>query len=80
MDFEAFLRQLIADGGDFRTKLGFNSEGRVLMAIESDTLNGFFVIVENTAHQAGPLADPKPPTQRVQAEGFDAHRGMGEAP
>lgn len=78
MDFEAFLRKLISQNADFSTKVGLNQEGRVLVAIESEGINGFYIVVENTAHQLGPLVDTKPPTQRVAAAGFDAHKGMGE--
>lgn len=77
MDFEAFLRKLIAQNADFSTKVGLNQEGRVLVAIESGGINGFYVVVENTAHQLGPLVDAKPTTQRVAAAGFDSHEGMG---
>ena len=79
MDFEAYLRTLIRDNASFDVKLGLNDEGRVLLGVEAEnSLCAFFIIVENTAHQLGPAVDTNKPTpQRVVAEGFDAHKGMG---
>jgi len=75
MDFEAFLRKLIKEDAAFRVFLGTNNEGRVLVTFDNEGVGlGAFLVVENTIH---PVL-PKPTPQRVVAEGFDAHKGMGE--
>ena len=79
MDLEAFFRDLIRNGTEFKAQIGLNEESRVLLRIESDAVTGGYVIVENTAVPAD-IAAPggKPPPQQVNAAGFDAHKGMGE--
>lgn len=51
-----------------------NNEGRIVAQIGAvDAVE--FVVFGNNVRQYPP---PKPPTQRAQAQGFDAHKGMGE--
>ena len=75
MDLEAFFRDMIRHNVPFKAQIGLNAESRVLLRIESDEISAGFVIVENTAV---PADIAKPPAQRVDAAGFDAHKGMGE--
>ena len=75
MDLESYCLELVRQNVSFQLSLGLNSENRVTALFESPLGAEAFTIVENTAIHV-PV---KPPTQRVSAEGFDAHRGMGEA-
>lgn len=51
-----------------------NNEGRIVAQIGAvDAVE--FVVFGNNVCQYPP---PKPPTQRAQVQGFDAHKGMGE--
>lgn len=62
MDFEAFLRANPLPS--FTVSL--NGEGRVELAVDQER----FIVVENTVIH-------RPAPQRVAAEGFDSHKGMG---
>ena len=51
-----------------------NNEGRIVAQIGAvDAVE--FIVFGNNVCQYPP---PKPPTQRAQVRGFDAHKGMGE--
>jgi hypothetical protein len=76
IDLESVLR------GHFRANpekavpvtLRLNDEGRIVAQIGTvDDVE--FVVFGNNVRQYPP---PKPPTQRAQVQGFDAHKGMGE--
>lgn len=68
-DLEAFFREMIRAGSPLKAEVGLTPEGRVVF--KTSEPSAVYTIVENTAI---PRAEP----QRVSAEGFDAHKGMGE--
>lgn len=52
-----------------------NNEGRIVTKIGTGADAPEYVVFGNNVRQYPP---PKPPTQRAQVHGFDAHKGMGE--
>lgn len=68
-DLEAFFREMIRAGAPLKAEIGLTPENRVVLRVSEP--EAAFTIVENTAI---PYAQP----QRVAAQGFDAHKGMGE--
>ena len=78
MDLESLFRDLIRSNTAFRAEIGHNAEDRVLLrVVRNDGTASGYIIVENTAIPADVAAPTKPPVQRVAAQGFDAHKGMG---
>lgn len=74
MDLESFFRDYIkAPPAGLGTlsfdSIALNGEGRVEITFSTGDR---FVVFGDTAIR------PIPPVQRVVAEGFDAHKGMGE--
>ena len=53
-----------------------NDEGRIVAKIGSGVDAPEYIVFGNNVCQYPP---PKPPMQRAAVQGFDAHRGMGEA-
>ena len=75
MDIETALRRHLRESaGDQKITVWVNNEGRVMLTItNADGSQAEFVAVEDRL-----IPWPvKPPAQRVAAEGFDAHKGMG---
>jgi hypothetical protein len=78
MDLESLFRAMIRNNTAFRAEIGLNAEDRVLLrVVKADGEASGYIIVENTAIPAEIAAPTKPPVQRVAAQGFDAHKGMG---
>lgn len=76
MDIETALRRHLREvADDPSVTVWTNDEGRMVLTITSaDGSKTEFVAVEDKL-----IPWPvKPPAQRVAAEGFDAHKGMGD--
>lgn len=53
-----------------------HNEGRIVAKIGSGVDAPEYIVFGNNVCQYPP---PKPPTQRAAVQGFDSHKGMGEA-
>lgn len=52
-----------------------NNEGRIVAKVGTGVDAPEYIVFGDNVRQCPP---PKPPTQRAQVQGFDAHKGMGE--
>lgn len=80
MDFETLLRKHIqrGEGGLGPNAVPWiNQENRVVLTVKTPDGDFEYVVVGDRALPY-PIEVPKPPTQVAKAEGFDAHKGMGE--
>lgn len=77
IDLESVLRTHFAADSTKPVELTMwtNSEGRIVAKIGTGVDAPEYIVFGNNVCQYPP---PKPPTQRAQVRGFDAHKGMGE--
>lgn len=80
IDLESVLRAYFAADSTKPVELTMwvNNEGRVVAKVGAGADAPEFVVFGNNVCQYPPPKPPKPPTQRAQVRGFDAHKGMGE--
>ena len=78
IDLESILRSYLHVDPEKPVELTMrtNNEGRIVTKIGSGIDAPEYIVFGNNVCQHPP---PKPSTQRAAVQGFDSHKGMGEA-